>query len=108
MKASSAPRSCSENRAKSVSRWSLPLAFDGKLLGQVVRIFADTAAVWYRRRHVERGLPPGETGAVTVIQRANSDLWLCQHYPDLSACAALPRKRSTAAVTNVVDSNRMT
>ena len=43
-----------------------PLAFDGKLLGQVVRIFTDTVAGWYRKRHVERGLPPGETGAVTV------------------------------------------
>jgi len=56
-----------------------PLAFDGKLLGQVVRIFADTVAGWYRRRHVLRGLPPGETGAVTVIQRANSDLRLNPH-----------------------------
>ena len=56
-----------------------PLAFDGKLLGQVVRIFTDTVAGWYRRRHVERGLPPGETGAVTVIQRANSDLRLNPH-----------------------------
>jgi len=56
-----------------------PLAFDGKLLGQVVRIFMDTVAGWYRKRHVERGLPPGETGAVTVIQRANSDLRLNPH-----------------------------
>jgi hypothetical protein len=56
-----------------------PLAFDGKLLGQVVRVFTDTVAGWYRRRHVERGLPPGETGAVTVIQRANSDLRLNPH-----------------------------
>jgi Putative transposase len=56
-----------------------PLAFDGKLVGQVVRIFADTVAGWYRRRHVDRGLPPGETGAVTVIQRANSDLRLNPH-----------------------------
>jgi hypothetical protein len=47
-----------------------PLAFDGKLLGQVVRIFADTVAGWYRRRHADRGLPEGQTGAVTVIQRA--------------------------------------
>jgi len=56
-----------------------PLAFDGKLLGQVVRIFMDTVAGWYRKRHVERGLPPGEAGAVTVIQRANSDLRLNPH-----------------------------
>jgi len=51
-----------------------PLAFDGKLLGQVLRIFTDTVAGWYRKRHVARGLPDGETGAVTAIQRANSDL----------------------------------
>ena len=56
-----------------------PLAFDGKLLGQVVRIFTDTVAGWYCKRHVERGLPSGETGAVTVIQRANSDLRLNPH-----------------------------
>ena len=56
-----------------------PLAFDGKLLGQVVRIFADTVAGWYRRRHADLGLPPGQTGAVTVIQRANSDLRLNPH-----------------------------
>jgi hypothetical protein len=59
-----------------------PLAFDGKLLGQVVRIFADTVAGWYRRRHADRGLPPGQTGAVTVIQRANSDLRLSPHYAE--------------------------
>ena len=57
-----------------------PLAFDGKLLGQVVRIFTDTVAGWYRRRHVGRGLPAGESGAVTVIQRANSDLRLNPHF----------------------------
>jgi hypothetical protein len=56
-----------------------PLAFDGKLLGQVVRIFTDTVASWYRRRHVDRGLPAGESGAVAVIQRANSDLRLNPH-----------------------------
>jgi hypothetical protein len=33
------------------------LAFDGKLQGQVLRVFTDTVASWYRRRHVERGLP---------------------------------------------------
>jgi hypothetical protein len=57
-----------------------PLAFDGKLLGQVVRIFTDTVAGWYRQRHIERGLPTGESGALTVIQRANSDLRLNPHF----------------------------
>ena len=60
-----------------------PLAFDGKLLGQVVRVFTDTVASWYRKRHVLRGLPDGETGAVTAIQRANSDLRLSPHFHTL-------------------------
>ncbi len=51
-----------------------PLAFDGKLLGEVLRIFTDTVACWYGDRQVDRGLPDGDTGAVTVIQRARSDL----------------------------------
>src|SRR5450759_1183299 len=56
-----------------------PLAFDGKLLGQVVRIFTDTVATWCQKRHAERGLPAGASGAVTVIHRANSDLRLNPH-----------------------------
>jgi Transposase zinc-binding domain/Putative transposase len=51
-----------------------PLAFDGKLLSQVVRIFIDTVAANYRKRLAERGIPGGKHGAVAVIQRANSDL----------------------------------
>jgi hypothetical protein len=57
-----------------------PLAFDGKLLGEVLRIFTDTVASNYRKRLAERGIPDGECGAVTVIQRANSDLRLSPHY----------------------------
>ena len=45
----------------------------------MVRIFAYTVAGWYRRRHADRGLPPSQTGAVTVIQLANSDLRLNPH-----------------------------
>jgi hypothetical protein len=56
-----------------------PLTFDGKLLGHVVRIFTDTVAGWYRRRQLDCGLPPGETGAVTVIQIADSNLRLNPH-----------------------------
>jgi hypothetical protein len=51
-----------------------PLAFDGKLLGVLVRIFMDTVATWYRERQTDRGLPGGQCGAVGVIQRASSDL----------------------------------
>ena len=60
-----------------------PLAFDGQLLGQVLRLFTDTVAGWYGKRHAARGLPDGETGAVTVIQRANSDLRLSPHFHTL-------------------------
>jgi hypothetical protein len=34
-----------------------PLAFDGKLLGQVLRIFTDTVASNYRKRQADRGIP---------------------------------------------------
>jgi hypothetical protein len=60
-----------------------PLALDGKLLGQVLRIFADTVTRWYRKRHAGRGLPSGDTSAVTVIQRANSDLRVNPHFHTL-------------------------
>jgi hypothetical protein len=56
------------------------LAFDGKLLGQVLRLFTDTVASNYRKRMADRGIPDGECGAVAVIQRANSDLRLSPHY----------------------------
>jgi hypothetical protein len=57
-----------------------PLAFDGKLLGQVLRIFTDTIAANYRKRQADRGIVDGQGGAVTVIQRANSDLRLNPHF----------------------------
>ena len=57
-----------------------PLAFDGKLLGQVLRIFTDTIAANYRKRQADRGIVEGQCGAVTVIQRANSDLRLSPHF----------------------------
>jgi hypothetical protein len=63
-----------------------PLAFDGKLLGQVLRLFTDTVASNYRKRMAERGIPDGECGAVAVIQRANSDLRLSPHYHVLPCC----------------------
>jgi hypothetical protein len=41
-----------------------PLDFDGKLLGQILRIFVDTVAANYRTRLAERGIPSGKHGAV--------------------------------------------
>ena len=75
-----------------------PLAFDGKLLGQVVRIFTDTVASWYRRRHTDRGLPAGESGAVTVIQRANSDLRLNPHLHTIFLAGWTSRNRGQTAL----------
>jgi hypothetical protein len=50
------------------------------LLGQVLRIFIDTVTSNYRKRLADRGIADGESGAVTVIQRANSDLRLSPHF----------------------------
>ena len=58
-----------------------PLAFDGKLLGEVLRIFTDTVSAWYRKRRPD--LPLCQTGAVTAIQRASSDLRLNPHFHTL-------------------------
>jgi hypothetical protein len=60
-----------------------PLAFDGKLLGQVLRIFTDTVASNYHKRLADRGIPSGQYGAVTVIQRANSDLRCNPHVHEI-------------------------
>jgi hypothetical protein len=57
-----------------------PLAFDGALLGQVLRIFTDTVTRWYRQRQANRGLPGGQCGSVTAIHRASSDLRCDPHF----------------------------
>jgi hypothetical protein len=54
--------------------WRFTLASDGELLGQVLRIFTDTVARWYRQRQADRRLPGGQCGSVTAIHRASSDL----------------------------------
>ena len=60
-----------------------PLAFDGGLLGAVLRIFTDTVGTWYRRRQSTDGKHLGQYGAVTAIQRASSDLRLNPHFHSL-------------------------
>ncbi|HEX7507510.1 MAG TPA: hypothetical protein VF550_12105 [Polyangia bacterium] len=50
------------------------------MLGQVLRIFTDTIAANYRKRHAQRGIANGQCGAVTVIQRANSVLRLNPYF----------------------------
>lgn len=55
-----------------------PLAFDSRHLRHVLRLFTDTVAAWYSRHH-----PGSQTGSVTVIQRASSDLRLNPHFHTL-------------------------
>lgn len=57
----------------------LRLAYDGKLLSAVSRIFVSSVLGWYRRRMREEGAPKGRSGAVTVVQRTSSDLKLNPH-----------------------------
>ena len=55
------------------------LGYDGKLLGALGRIFADSMLGWYRRAFAWRGVR-GQSGAITVIQRTQADLRLNPHY----------------------------
>jgi hypothetical protein len=58
------------------------LAYDGKVLSAVGRIFVDSVLGFYRRRMRAEGIPGGQSGAVTVVQRCNSDLKLNPHCTD--------------------------
>jgi hypothetical protein len=56
------------------------LGYDGKLMGAVCRVFADSVLGWYRRA----GWPPpgakgGPGGAVLALQRARAELGLHVH-----------------------------
>lgn len=50
------------------------VAYDGKVFGEVTRLFTDSVLGWYRRRLADEGAPNGRGGAVVVMQRASSDL----------------------------------
>jgi hypothetical protein len=56
------------------------LAYDGKPLSAVERIFVDSVLGFYRRRMRAEGVTDGRSGSVTVVQRCNSDLKLNIHY----------------------------
>jgi hypothetical protein len=55
------------------------LAYDGKLLGAVTRIAIDSVLGFYKRRIRDVDGVPGQSGAVSVVQRVNSDLRLNPH-----------------------------
>ena len=56
--------------------WRHRLARDGALLSDLTRLFVETVLAFYARRDGARG---AKTGAVTVVQRASSDLRLNPH-----------------------------
>lgn len=56
------------------------LAYDGKLLSAVGRVFVDSVLGWYRRRMRDHGAKDGRSGSVTVVQRVSSDLRLNPHW----------------------------
>jgi hypothetical protein len=55
------------------------LAYDGKALGAVGRIFMDSVLGFYRRRMRDEGIRDGRSGAVMVVQRNSADLKLNPH-----------------------------
>jgi hypothetical protein len=55
------------------------LAYDGKALGAVGRIFMDSVLGFYRRRMRDEGIRDGRSGAVMVVQRSSADLKLNPH-----------------------------
>jgi len=55
------------------------LAYDGKLLGAVTRVFSDSVLGFYRRRLRALDGVSGKGGAVTVVQRTSADLRLNPH-----------------------------
>ncbi len=57
--------------------WRRPLALDGALLGSLTRLFVETVLALYAERC--GGKKSAKSGAVTVVQRASSDMRLNPH-----------------------------
>ena len=55
------------------------LAFDHALCRAVLGVFIRTVLGWYRRRGRRAGIPEGQSGTVTVVQRFGSGLELNVH-----------------------------
>ena len=55
-------------------------AFDAPLLSQVLNIFVGAVFGWLKRQARECGIPRGQCGAVTFIQRFGSALNLTPHF----------------------------
>jgi Transposase zinc-binding domain len=52
------------------------LGYDGRLMGAVCRVFADSLLGWYRRRMAAHEATNSQRGAVLALQRASSDFRL--------------------------------
>jgi hypothetical protein len=59
------------------------LAYDGKLLSEVLRVFQRVMRGWYRKRGREVGIRDGLGGSVTFAQRFGSALNLNPHFHSL-------------------------
>jgi len=60
------------------------LAFDHALCRAVLGVFIRAVLGWYRRRGRRGGVPDGQSGTVTVVQRFGSGLELNVHFHALS------------------------
>jgi hypothetical protein len=56
------------------------VSYDGALCSAVLAVFLRAVMGWYRRQAEAMGYPGGRTGAVTVVQRASSDLRVNPHF----------------------------
>jgi hypothetical protein len=57
--------------------WRKRLAYDGRRMSELTRIFVQTVLAFYRERG--GGPPRGQSGAVVAVQRTSSDLKLNPH-----------------------------
>ena len=88
--------------AKAITPGQATVFYDDECVfgrGWIAGIFIDTVASNYRKRLADRGIADGECGAVTVIQRANSDLRLSPHFHVLQLVTA-PGEGEVTVVTD--------
>jgi hypothetical protein len=79
--------------------WSLryQLAFDATLCRDVLAVFLRVVFLWLRRAATREGIPHGQCGAVTVIQRFGSALNLNVHLHALVLEGVFARSPAAAA-----------
>src|SRR5262245_46109621 len=84
------------------------LAWDHALCRAVLGVFARTLLAFYARTAQARGIPAGQTGTVTVIQRFGSGLQLTIHFHTLVLDGVFdqPPRRSGAMAPPTSSSSR--